>query len=101
MPGVDGAIPVSPDQAYDLDARVAIRPEPFGALCYHYGNRRLTFLRSPEIVAVVQALAAAPTLRAALTDVGVAEERWPAFVRALATLVESGVIHERPGPVGE
>jgi mycofactocin biosynthesis protein MftB len=43
-----------PSGAYALDAAVAIRPEPFGALAYHYGNRRLTFLRSPDLVALVR-----------------------------------------------
>ena len=28
----------------ELDPQVALRPEPFGALAYHYGNRRLVFL---------------------------------------------------------
>ena len=33
-----------------------MRPEPFGALAYHFGNRRLTFLKRAELVAVVRAL---------------------------------------------
>jgi putative mycofactocin binding protein MftB len=32
------------DRPYRLSPRVAPHPEPFGALAYHYGNRRLTFL---------------------------------------------------------
>ena len=31
--------------ATTLDPQVALRPEPFGALAYHYGNRRLIFLQ--------------------------------------------------------
>ena len=42
--------------AYGVDPQVAIRPEPFGALCYHYGNRRLTFLKSHDMVDVVAGL---------------------------------------------
>jgi mycofactocin biosynthesis protein MftB len=94
-----GAIRVSADHAYDLDAQVAIRPEPFGALCYHYGNRRITFLRSPEIVAVVEALAGAATLADAFEVVGVAEARRPTFLKALDQLAASGMIHERATPV--
>ncbi|MCY7299756.1 MAG: mycofactocin biosynthesis chaperone MftB, partial [Ilumatobacteraceae bacterium] len=30
--------------ALALHPQVALRPEPFGALAYHYGNRRLVFL---------------------------------------------------------
>jgi len=57
------------DVRYELDPQVALRPEPFGALAYHYGNRRLSFLRSPDIVSVVRSLgdhgSAADALRAA------------------------------------
>ena len=81
--------------AYAVDPQVAIRPEPFGALCYHYGNRRLTFLRSPDIVAVVSALDDEPSLEAALRSAGVAQRRWPSFLTALSSLAESEVIHER------
>ena len=81
--------------AYSVDPQVAIRPEPFGALCYHYGNRRLTFLKSRDMVDVVARLDAAPSLAAALADAGVAERRWPAIVAALSTLADSEVIRER------
>ena len=30
-----------------LDDRVAVRPEPFGALLYHFGTRRLSRARHP------------------------------------------------------
>jgi len=29
-------------RAYALSPAVAVRPEPFGALVYHFGNRRLS-----------------------------------------------------------
>jgi len=35
--------------AWELHPQVALRPEPFGALAYHYGNRRLTFVMAPTI----------------------------------------------------
>ena len=77
---------VTLDRAFALDPQVALRPEPFGALAYHYGNRRLTFLRSPDIVAAVEHLADAPTARDALVAAGVAPARWPSFEKALASL---------------
>jgi putative mycofactocin binding protein MftB len=83
------------DGAYGVDPQVAIRPEPFGALCYHYGNRRLTFLKSKDMVAVVEALDREPSLADALATAGVAEARWPSFVAALGTLESSEVIRER------
>ena len=33
------------------DAQVALRPEPFGALAYHFGTRRLSFLKSRKLLA--------------------------------------------------
>ena len=64
---------VAPGDAYQLDPQVALRPEPFGALCYHYANRRLTFLTSPDMVAVVEALDDHPSVGDALRAAGVAE----------------------------
>jgi len=31
-------------RAYRLNPAATLRPEPFGALVYHFGNRRLSFL---------------------------------------------------------
>ena len=42
------------DRRLALDPQVALRPEPFGALAYHYGNRRLVFLKHPDVVSVVR-----------------------------------------------
>ena len=86
---------VTLDGRYGVDPQVAIRPEPFGALCYHYGNRRLSFLRSPELLEVVRRLDDAPSLAEALREAGVAEARWPSFVKALATLEDSEMVHGR------
>ncbi len=81
----------------ELDPQVALRPEPFGALAYHYGSRRLSFLRSPELVALVGSLAEHPGVEAALAASGIDASRWPTFERALDSLVESGVVRARAG----
>jgi putative mycofactocin binding protein MftB len=86
---------VALSDAYALDSRVALRPEPFGALAYHYGNRRLVFLRKPEVVSDVSALAEHATVADALTACGIDERRWPSFVKALDALAASNVIEER------
>lgn len=78
-----------------LHPQVAVRPEPFGALAYHYGNRRLVFLKHPDMVRVARALDEHPSLAAALTACGVAERRWPSFATAFASLIESEVVRER------
>ena len=48
------------DEPWALSPSVPLRPEPFGALAYHFGNRKLTFLKRPELVSVVGA-STAPT----------------------------------------
>lgn len=81
--------------AYDVAPQVALRPEPFGALAYHYGNRRLVFLRRPELVSLLRQLADHPTLEDALGASGIAPARWPSFVKALSSLEESEIIRAR------
>ena len=39
-----------------LHPDVALRDEAFGALAYHYGNRRLVFLKSRQLVDIVRDL---------------------------------------------
>ncbi|TVR27387.1 MAG: mycofactocin biosynthesis chaperone MftB [Ilumatobacter sp.] len=83
------------ERALGLHDRVALRPEPFGALAYHYGTRRLIFLKHPDVVRVVSALDHHATVRDTLESCGIAEHRWPAFCSALTSLVESEMLHER------
>jgi putative mycofactocin binding protein MftB len=77
-----------------LDPQVALRPEPFGALAYHYGNRRLIFLKHPDVVRVVNALGDHDSVAATLRACGIAEERWPSFVSALESLEQSHLLRE-------
>ena len=80
------------DESWEVASAVAIRPEPFGALAYNFENRRLTFLKRPELVAVVQALSASPTVREALNDQGIPATQWPVYVQALEALASSELI---------
>jgi mycofactocin biosynthesis protein MftB len=85
-----------------LDPLVTLRPEPFGALAYHFGTRRLSFLKSPTLVAVVECLATEPTAGAACRAAGVPPGERAHYEKALSTLAASGMIRPRdePGPVG-
>jgi putative mycofactocin binding protein MftB len=83
------------DGAWELHPQVALRPEPFGALAYHYGNRRLTFLRSPELVELVRELGSHPTPEDALAASGIESRRWPSFRKALASLAEGDLLRPR------
>ncbi|GAA2011054.1 mycofactocin biosynthesis chaperone MftB [Nocardioides kribbensis] len=83
------------DEAWTLSPSVALRPEPFGALAYHFGNRKLTFLKRPELVAVVRALADHPDVRTTLEAVGVPEPQHAAYAGALRGLADSDMIRPR------
>ncbi len=85
------------DRPLGLHPDVAIRPEPFGALAYHYGNRRLVFLKHPDVVRVVESLEAHPTVRATFDACGIELRRRPAFERALGSLVDSEMLRDRTG----
>lgn len=79
-------------QPWRLSPSVALRPEPFGALAYHFGNRRLTFLKRRDMVDVVRSLEHHRDVRAALSAAGVPEARWPAYLAALQSLAEADLI---------
>ena len=84
-----------PDAPWQRARSVALRPEPFGALVYHFGNRKLSFLKSKTLVAVVEALAEHPTAAETLTACGVSERQRPSYVTALADLARSQMIEVR------
>ena len=83
------------DRGWDLHPQVSIRPEPFGALLYHFGTRKLSFLKDTTLLAVVRTLADAPSARAACSAVGIAESDLPRYQRALDTLAKSAMVIER------
>ena len=83
------------DQAWALSPSVALRPEPFGALAYHFGTRKLIFLKRPELVAVVRALGTAVDVRSALEAAGVPESAWSAYAVALDGLAQSDMIQRQ------
>ena len=82
------------DASLELHPKVALRPEPFGALAYHYDTRRLVFLKHPDVVRVVESLAEHPTVSATLTACEIDERRWSSFDRALTSLYESDMLRE-------
>jgi putative mycofactocin binding protein MftB len=83
------------DRPWDLHPQVSVRPEPFGALLYHFGTRKLSFLKDRRLLSVVQSLADAPSARAACSAAGVPESELPRYARALATLAGSSMVVER------
>lgn len=84
--------PFDPDRGWRLHPQVSVRPEKFGALLYHYGTRRLSFLKNHTMVALVKALADHPDARAACRAAGVDPAQESAYLKALAVLVDSNIL---------
>ena len=80
------------DAAWRLHPQVAVRPERFGALLYHFHTRRLSFVKNPMLLAVLRELPEWPTARDACIAAGVIEAELPTYQRALATLAGSQMI---------
>jgi putative mycofactocin binding protein MftB len=83
------------DAPWRLHEQVSVRPESFGALLYHFGTRRLSFLKDPALHAVVKSLGDHESARAACVSAGIAEPDLPRYRAALMTLADSQMIQER------
>ncbi len=86
------------DRPWQLHPQVSVRPERFGALLYHFGTRRLSFLKSPALLTVVKRLGEAPSAREACAQAGVTATELPAYAAALQTLASSQMIRPREAP---
>ncbi|WP_197516188.1 mycofactocin biosynthesis chaperone MftB [Mycobacterium sp. 1465703.0] len=84
-----------PDRGWRLHPQVAVRPEPFGALLYHFGTRKLSFLKNRTILTVVQSLADHPDIRSACRAAGVDDAGQPPYLHALGVLVDSNMLVPR------
>jgi putative mycofactocin binding protein MftB len=82
------------ERAWRLNPQVALRDESFGALAYHYGNRRLVFLKSRPLVELVSSLERYPSASAAIGALAPAGQR-ASYEKALARLAASEVIDAR------
>jgi len=83
------------DRPWEISPKVSVRPEPFGALLYHFGTRRLSFLKDRRLLDVIQRLGESPDARAACVAAGLGPDDLAAFERALATLATTDMIRER------
>ena len=80
------------DERLSLGERVAVRPEPFGALLYNYDTRRMSFLKDRRLSEIVRGLDAASSARAACRAAGVDDADLATYARALRQLVDSKMI---------
>jgi putative mycofactocin binding protein MftB len=83
------------DEPSQLSDQVAVRPERFGALLYHFGTRRLSFLKDRLLLDVVRGLESQPSARDALAVAGVRRADLPRYETALAALATSSMISPR------
>ena len=81
-----------PDCGWRLHHQVAVRPEPFGALLYHFGTRKLSFLKNTTIVDVVKSLDDHPDIRSACRAAGVDDEQQAPYLHALGVLAQSKML---------
>jgi putative mycofactocin binding protein MftB len=77
-----------------LSDQVSLRDEAFGALAYHHGNRRLVFLKSPELVTLVRRLEEFASADEAI-DAVVTPKEHLRYVKALSSLAVSGILSGR------
>jgi len=80
-----------------LSPAVSVRPESFGAMTYHFGTRRLSFLKSPRLTAVVNTLGDHPTALDACRAAGIPDSQLPAYVGAIRQLADTGVLVRQDG----
>ena len=83
------------DRPWSLHPQVSVRPEPFGALLYHFGTRKLSFLKDRRLLTVVQSLGDAPDARQACAAAGVGDADLATYRSALTTLAASSMLVER------
>jgi putative mycofactocin binding protein MftB len=86
------ALTFDASRSWRVHPQVALRDESFGALAYHYGTRRLLFLKSRPLVTLVSSLEDFESADAAINAL-VPEAERSQYRRALARLAASEVIN--------
>ena len=81
-----------PDLSWRLHHQVAVRPEAFGALLYHFGTRKLSFLKNRTIVEVVNSLSDHPDARSACRAAGIDDSQQAPYLHALGVLAQSKML---------
>jgi putative mycofactocin binding protein MftB len=85
-------VPFDPALGWRLHPQVAVRPEPFGALLYHFGTRKLSFLKDRTILAIVQTLGDHDDARTACRAAGIDADGERPYLRALKVLADSSML---------
>ena len=80
-----------------LHPSVALRPEPFGALAYHYDTRRLVFLKHPTLVDLVRRLEHHDSVADAMTAADIPADRRDDYESAIRSLLDSEMLDDQAG----
>ena len=83
------------DIPWRLSPQVSVRPEPFGALLYHFGTRKLSFLKDRTLLELVERLHVVDSLDEACDAVGLDAHDRERYLGALETLADSAMIEQR------
>ena len=97
-PTVESSRVFDPELSWRLHPQVAVRPEPFGALLYHFGTRKLSFLKNRTIVEVINSLADHPDARSACRAAGIDDDAQAPYLHALGVLVQSNMLIREETP---
>jgi putative mycofactocin binding protein MftB len=90
--GTAPAVEFDPDLSWRLHHQVAVRPEPFGALLYHFGTRKLSFLKNRTMVSVVNSLSEHANARSACRAAGIDDAQQGPYLHALSVLAQSKML---------
>jgi putative mycofactocin binding protein MftB len=85
------SIAFDPSTPWRVSPLVSLRDEAFGAMAYHHGTRRLVFLKSRELVALVRTLDQFDSADQAMDAVVESGQR-DRYVTALSSLVASEIL---------
>lgn len=94
-PGLTSAPYFDAEAPWRVSPQVAVRPEPFGALLYHFGTRKLSFLKDQRLLRIVRSLEDQPSARSAVAASGVSDSAAQTYISALGTLAASQMVVRR------
>lgn len=79
-----------------LAGSVSVRPERFGALLYDFRTRKLMFLKTPRLAAVIDAMDGARTVEECLDTAGAGADEQAGLLGVIDHLLDIGMLQHAP-----